>query len=83
MPKSVFEPGLKRRSTSAAAHAEWREVREHKAKAVVRIFLLQTRSPEMIPADADPRTIDLVDMILIRKGPGNNENQLMPASVLL
>lgn len=78
MPTYPVDRSFLRRAVSSAAHAEWREVRERKAKAVVRIFLLQTRSPEMIPEDADPRTVDFVDLILIRKGPGNNENQLMP-----
>jgi len=57
---------------------EWKETREHTLKAVVRMFLFQSRSPEMLADTADPKTVEFVDTILLRKSGDNNPNQLMP-----
>lgn len=61
-----------------AERNEWKEAREHTPKAVVRIFLFQSRSPEMLRDDADPTKVEFVDTILLRKSGDNNPNQLMP-----
>lgn len=56
----------------------WHERREQEPKTVVRVFLYQAISPDRIPDNADPRDLDFVRMILLKKGPGNSENQIMP-----
>lgn len=57
---------------------QWTELREHEHKAVVRVFLFQAKSPERISGEVPVRDLQLVDTLLIRKGAGPSENQLMP-----
>ncbi len=55
-----------------------RELREQGPKAVVRLVLFQSISPDSIPDDASLNDIDFTRTIFIRKSGSNNPNQLMP-----
>lgn len=55
---------------------ENKEIREQN---VVRVFLYQSRSAESIPDDADIKTLEFTQMVLLRKGSDSiNPNQVMP-----
>lgn len=67
-----------RRIRTTGEHRPIRELREQEPKAVVRLFLFQSISPESIPDDADINAIEFTRTIFLRKSGANNPNQLMP-----
>ncbi len=45
---------------------------------VVRVLLFQSANPDMLPDDADPRTVELTRMVMTIKGGKNANGMLMP-----